>query len=276
MSRRAGVTLVEVLVSIFIMGIGMIALLTLFPLGALTMAQAIRDDRVANAGAEAAALANAFNVRNDSNSVALFNTYLNAGPGGTLPADPNGPGYPVYVDPYYASPTGLGVGSLGALAPSPGIERCSASYVGGTNPAVARFFALLDDINFGNNALPVGSPGVVQRGGGYTWAYLLRRPKAATGSEVELTVVVYSGRSIQLAAGENTYTVNQAGNPGVNANAGDTSVDLTFAGNPPALRRGTWLLDTSYEAGATYGTVHGQFYRIVKVEGNTSPYLLEL
>jgi Tfp pilus assembly protein PilV len=273
------VTLVEVLVTIFIMGIGMIALLTLFPLGALTMAQAIRDDRIGNAAGEAAALANAFNVRNDANAVALFNNYLTAGPGGTAAANPTGPGYPVYVDPFYATqvppPPNLGV-----LAPSPGIDRCTASYVGGTNPAVARFFALRDDINFANNGVPVGSPGVVQRGGGYTWAYLLRRNKAASGAEVDLTVVVYAGRSIQLAAGENTYTVNQVGSTTNAANAGDTAVDLSWSGAAPAVRRGAWLLDTSYETTTsgttTYGTVHGQFYRIVNVSGSASPYTLEL
>ena len=46
-TRSAGVTLVEVLVAIFITGVGMLALLTLFPLGALDMARAIKDDRTA-------------------------------------------------------------------------------------------------------------------------------------------------------------------------------------------------------------------------------------
>lgn len=45
MTRRSGVTLVEVLVAIFVMALGLMALLTLFPLGALRMAQAIKDDR---------------------------------------------------------------------------------------------------------------------------------------------------------------------------------------------------------------------------------------
>ena len=47
LNERAGVTLIEVLVAIFIMGIGLLALLTLFPLGALRMAKAIQDDRAA-------------------------------------------------------------------------------------------------------------------------------------------------------------------------------------------------------------------------------------
>jgi hypothetical protein len=48
-SRRAGLSLVEVLVALFIMALGMIALLTLFPLGALQMGQALKDDRCSQA-----------------------------------------------------------------------------------------------------------------------------------------------------------------------------------------------------------------------------------
>ena len=49
----AGSTLIEVLVAIFVMGVGLLALLTLFPLGAFEMAQAIPDDRTAAIAADA-------------------------------------------------------------------------------------------------------------------------------------------------------------------------------------------------------------------------------
>jgi prepilin-type N-terminal cleavage/methylation domain-containing protein len=65
MLSRRGVTLMEVLVAIFIMGIGMLAMLVLFPLGVLTMAQAIQNDRTAQACRMATALANIQGVRND-------------------------------------------------------------------------------------------------------------------------------------------------------------------------------------------------------------------
>ncbi len=47
------VTLQEVLAAIFVTGVGQLALLTLFPLGALEMQQAIQDDRAGNASTEA-------------------------------------------------------------------------------------------------------------------------------------------------------------------------------------------------------------------------------
>jgi len=46
--RRRAITLIEVLAAIFVMGVGMLAILTLFPLGALQMSKAIRDDRSAS------------------------------------------------------------------------------------------------------------------------------------------------------------------------------------------------------------------------------------
>ena len=68
---RPGITLVEVLAAIFIMGVGLLALLTLFPLGALSMARAVRDDRAAAIAANAAATATALDLRNDPNVVAV-------------------------------------------------------------------------------------------------------------------------------------------------------------------------------------------------------------
>jgi prepilin-type N-terminal cleavage/methylation domain-containing protein len=56
---QSGITLIEVLVAIFVMGIGLLALLTLFPLGALEMAQAIKDERTGVVAANAVALSEA-------------------------------------------------------------------------------------------------------------------------------------------------------------------------------------------------------------------------
>src|SRR5579871_5109208 len=53
MTRRPGLSLVEVLVALFIVALGSIAILTLFPLGALQMGQALKDDRTAQAAGQA-------------------------------------------------------------------------------------------------------------------------------------------------------------------------------------------------------------------------------
>src|SRR5689334_11606932 len=57
MARRSGVTLIEVLVSIFVTAIGLLALLALFPVGAFSMATAIKNGRCVQASINAKALA---------------------------------------------------------------------------------------------------------------------------------------------------------------------------------------------------------------------------
>src|SRR2546430_7170418 len=104
MTRRPGITLVEVLVAILIVGVGLLALLTLFPLGALEMAQAVKDDRCGHIKHNIAAIANSFALRADA--YIRDNGLLNPGaplPALNNPADPNYGGfqesvsYPVFV-----------------------------------------------------------------------------------------------------------------------------------------------------------------------------------
>ena len=52
MNRRTATTLTEVLVAIFIMGIGLMAILSLFPLGAVRWRR-LKDQRSAEAAANA-------------------------------------------------------------------------------------------------------------------------------------------------------------------------------------------------------------------------------
>ena len=135
--------------------------------------------------------------------------------------------------------------------PAPSSER----------PVAARYFSLPDDMTFFTNGLPdTGTPpgsSSIQRAGRYTWAYLLKRPQPTNNSFVDLTVVVYAGRppTVPLSA-ESTYAA--AGLPN------DTSVTLTYPLNvPPNIRRGTWILDTTYNP--TTGSVNGDFYRVVSM-----------
>src|SRR5262245_21510385 len=44
MNRRPGISLAEVLIAMFVLALGLLGVLSLFPLGAVRMAQAIKDD----------------------------------------------------------------------------------------------------------------------------------------------------------------------------------------------------------------------------------------
>src|SRR5262245_58529098 len=144
MRRRTGSTLLEVLIAIFILGIGLMAILTLFPLGALRIVQAIQDDRAAVSAANGASIAQAFDLRTDALITGAFRN-----PGGALPAaHPDGPGYSVYVDPIghqtFLTPTWVG-GSAGILRVKP-----SFVLTGGVldTQKMLRWFTCLDDIRF--------------------------------------------------------------------------------------------------------------------------------
>jgi prepilin-type N-terminal cleavage/methylation domain-containing protein len=290
MRNRPGITLIEVLVAIFIMSIGLLALLTLFPLGALRMSQALQNDRAASCASAGANIYDAFGIRTDGQYDAL--------PTGTLPvgtpspfvtpptagfqyAAQNGTGIPIFIDPNGVN-SGAG-SSLGASTnptpATPGIWRLSPSAAvmpalipepgPTTAPLAARYFTLLDDMTFYTNGQPDTSSGVIPRGDRYTWAYLLHRspPSSSTGV-VDLQIVVYAGRSTALPSVETTYAATNPTFVGP-APTQQTQVILTHpAGQPPTIRRGSWILDTSYDDQTTITptfSVHGDFYRVISI-----------
>ena len=277
-SARAGITLIEVLAAIFIMGVGLLALFTLFPLGALNMARAVRDDRSAAIAANAAAMATAMDLRNDPN-VSPFLGMTPAGPtismtvGGVLVPvppfqfpDPNGPGFPVLVDPTYSA---LGQSSLGAIGNvTPGIQRCGASYAGNSSN-IARWFTFQEEVTFTTNGQPKNSPGAVERPGTYTWTYLLRRPQANRPEMCEMSVLVYASRAVEQIDGEQTFTIPPApAPPSLLGAKGSNSLSFLYAtGAKPNLRRGAWIMDVTYVPNATntFGTVNGYAYRVENV-----------
>src|SRR5262249_18309502 len=99
-TSRHGVTLVEVLVAIFVTSVGLLALLALFPIGALNMYQAIKDSRCAQAAINANAVLNAMQLRTDAAITPgrYQGDPLNP-PMLPLLTNPSGPGYPIYIDP---------------------------------------------------------------------------------------------------------------------------------------------------------------------------------
>jgi hypothetical protein len=251
-AARAGITLVEVLIAIFIMAIGLLALLTLFPLGALSMAEAIRHDRNAQAADQADACANMFDVRNDANVQTAFAT-SSANLTGW-----DGPGYPVFADPW-----GKRIGTPATVGNLNSVLRTDLAFTLNSRPNTMRWCALQDELTF----LPDGTPDVsagLQRDPRTTWGFWLKRPNNAVKNVVDMSVVVYSGRDLQIPSPE-TAAVN------VGYNAADpTFVALDASAARPDVRRGMWVLDlTTHDTvkdtanARKYGPVHGFWYRVV-------------
>jgi hypothetical protein len=297
---RPGISLLEVLTAIFIMGIGMLALLTLFPLGALSMARGIRDDRAAHIAANASALAIAFDLRQDDNVQRGLNNLNNNSP--PTMDDPNLlsmdtadtttnkhdlVGNAVYVDPFYATFSNR----LGRYPPTgppppvvtPGLIRVTASFA--TTPqARARWFTFQDEITFdpfGRAKVTVpGNPPTIDRPGTYSHAYLIRRPRFGTREVSDLTVVVYAQRNTESGVVEGEDTIyNAPPPPPANqwmGTSGNTTLTVNYSGFPkPDFRKGTWILDTTYDAATR--TVNAHFYRVeTATETGATQFTLEL
>jgi hypothetical protein len=291
--RRPGITLLEVLSAIFITGIGLLSLLTLFPLGALKMLEAINDDRTAQAGGNAKAIANAFETRLDPlvQNAMMGNTMISPTTGMVLqmPPSPDGPGWPVLVDPIgNLAYTGQGywptwVGGDYTVAMVPRVVPQWLQPVPTATQAALRWCTLLDDLNFNSDGAYmgqtqdppawVGGIGTVQRNLRYSYAWFMRMPRSGSPNVVDLSALVFAGRSLDLVGFGTQETViagatfvptyNQVILPPVN-------------GQPVDLRRGQWILDASNAITPIPNTppapqqwslvsAHGFFYRIVSV-----------
>jgi prepilin-type N-terminal cleavage/methylation domain-containing protein len=289
MRHRPGVTLVEVLVAIFIMAIAMLALLALFPLGALSMAQALKDDRCATCAVNAESIAVAQDIRHDllvagNGTATLTDSFANPYPAAAAISTTlsqatgyTGPSNGVLVDPftYPLDTNATPMQNLGAVAgTSLGLPRrslaFSVNYPSGRPPAnntgalkpteVARWCSMLDGItwvrgdNVGANAVPdtSGTGGsFIVRDGRYTWAWLLRRPLWSSDSVIDMSVIVFSGRPALTPPPHGEVTCAATGTGGSN------SVTINYpVGTPkPSIRSGGWILDvTPVQVGTAPGT----------------------
>jgi hypothetical protein len=272
----------EVLVAIFVMGIGLLAILALFPLGALSMAQAIQDDRAGHLGLNGAALAQGFGLRNDPEVVAAFTN-----PGGGLPPPhPDYPSYPVFLDAIglqtYVNAFWVGDSPPAAGSPLTIPRRAAdlARTAGQLDSSkIWQWFTLLDDLKFGTNGTPANP---LEREGTLSYGLMFRRPRSSVANVVELSVVVYSRRPLtpqnDLLNDEYAY-VGQFNTPSTNL----ITIDSTGR-RRPTLRPGSWVLDATFKqapslpgdpAGVSRGYAYGYFYRVVNVT-EVSPNQFEL
>lgn len=264
-NRRNGATLVEVLVAIAVMGVGLLALLTLFPIGILTMQQAILDDRTAHAVKNAVAQAQALRIREDTQ---IMNALDNSTGNPAMAASANGPSYPVYVDSigfFNSGGTSLWVGGQ-----TNGIARKNLSFVTSTQQSL-RWFTLLDDIVFDDSGLPQYlNPGDPTSGfdrlGDFSWAYLLRRPLNGVPAIVSMTAVVYYKRPLVSTGSVGELQYAAIFNP-------TTNLITVASSSAPEVRVGQWILDSTP---VTNSTCHAKFYRVVGITDNGTSIDLEV
>jgi hypothetical protein len=253
-----------------------LSLLTLFPLGATSMAQALQDARVAHAAANAAAQAEAYNIRNDPTAVAAM---TNPNPFGTgLPPLPNldvpgydGPGYAVLTDPVgvFSSLPPYSTWVAGLNSPTGGIPRRKPNSFF-FSASTLRYFTLLDDLQFNPDGTPDLGTGELEREWNYSWAFLLRRPCNRVSAMVDLSIVIFSKRPLNLTTGLNPNEQAYAADFDTTRNV----VTLRWGPGQPApdIRPGGWILDATVERFADPAFPapgrphpHGFFYRVTEV-----------
>ena len=294
MTRRPGLSLTEVLVALFIMALGTISILTMFPLGALQMGQALKDDRTSQAAAAADAYMRWYwkeRVVEGGGSGEPFVTTMFTPPNGMNmpPATGDAPSYPVLIDPMgsYArgapNPSWVGDGGFGNVAASSqtGLARASLLLIG-SPPHALRTCSLLDGFTYDpNSGLPAASGGAgIDREMRYNWLWVVQCPKASDPRTANMSVVVFDKRAHMYAptGSETVFTPNYAV-----GNANDTRV--SFPANAyPKVQKGGWLLDATVTtldstrntvfvppdgaAGSLGGIRNAHFYRVVSVTEN--------
>ncbi len=279
MTSRRGTSLVEVLAAMFIMTIGMLSLLALFPLALFRMEQALRDERASQAAQQAAAIAGIRDFRHDSSLTSWFRS---PAPGTTPDAVDGYPSYGVFLDPigYRNAVGGPSQDYVGSTIGPRMIRRTSpAAIPSSSRPLVNTWFTLADELQFdqtGNPASVTGSPTTFKKEVNFSWAYLVQRPDFANESVVDCTAVIYHRRP-ELSA---TITLPEYNFVGAAIDVNANTISLPIGAGLPKIKSGDWFLDcTSSSASASGANIpapHAKFYRVLGVREISGSLLVEL
>jgi prepilin-type N-terminal cleavage/methylation domain-containing protein len=267
MSRRPGLTLTEVLVTLAILAFGILAILTLFPLAASQMAIAVREDRSAQAANAADGYIRAYWKTNFVETPGTLEpTIISAfdNPGGLTPAVAGEPSYPVVIDPmgFEARPTGtrewLGDGAGAKVA------RRTLSTLNGNKPYSFRACSLMDGMGFNENGHP--TPDRELR---YNWAWIVQCPDVVNKTVAYMSVIVYDNRP-NLYAPTGSETVHTG-----TVTPRTTQVILSGSVN---VKPGGWIMDATDPTvnTATNKIRHAIPYQVVSVVENGGNTTLEL
>lgn len=275
LTRRSGLTLLEVLITIFVMGIGMLSVLTLFPLAARKIGIAIDMDRATQAAANASAISllpvnlsigNPWSIREAASK--YFDEKLTANPSaGSAPSDVvhyDGAGYIVRPGPFL----------IGIIAPEnsppPGITRTW------TWPTLRRTeIVSLDEYPFDDAGLPeVGG----RRSERYSSSFLFRRNRLDDENTMETVILIYAGRPFDFGnQNEMSLSLTAIGAPLTPNSNGSSEIQITnpfpvtLAGTPDrVIHRGSWIVDISPDAPPPTGKPRWKkFYQVISTNPDT-------
>jgi prepilin-type N-terminal cleavage/methylation domain-containing protein len=279
--RRSGFSLTEVLVALFVMAVGIISLLTLFPLGAVQMGHALRDDRVQTTALQADAYLRLWWQREIIEKTIVEQSYVAmTSPGDghlALSPAPPSPSYPVLLDPIgFQARNGPPKTRLaGQFVLAQGFPRRTINALNTGNSATDyvtsfRACSLMDDLEFSRDPV-LGNPGTpapsaetgvaaaVVRGGRYNWSAVIQQPNSQHRGIADLKILVFERRAPGTAPAdaEMSYVVN-------NITVGSTQLTIPDTLDNLKIRVNGWIMD-----GTIGGNIrNANFYRIQSIAEN--------
>lgn len=255
---RQGLTLLEVLITIFVMAIGFLSVLTLFPLAARKIVRSIDSDRVNLMAANASGCEQILGVRQAIQS--QMDSELSTGASPLLPSNI-----------YHFDPIGSfgGATSLSNLAWGNKFKVLGSSIlppiVSSNFNAVKEWMCSQDEITFEPWGLPEAN---FRKGNRYSVSFLYRRNALADSNSLEKLMLVYAGRSIEFGnTTEKQLVVN-----GVDPSDPSTLLvddPIQGPGGPDRFfGRNAWIMDISDETiGGITRPRWKKFYQVQNVDG---------
>lgn len=269
-TKRSGLTLLEVLITIFVMGIGMLSVLTLFPLAARKIGIAIDMDRATQAAANASAISSlpvrsSLSIREAASK--YFDEKLAATPSaGSKPSDV------IHYDGAGYAATSSGPFLIGTLVPEflpPGGRLWSW-------PVLNRAeIVSLDEYPFDDAGNPeVGG----RRSERYSSSFLFRRNRLDDENTMETVILIYAGRPFDFGnQNERPLSLTAIGAPFTPNSNGSSEIQITdpfpvtLAGTPDrVIHRGSWIVDISPDAPPPTGKPRWKkFYQVISTNPDT-------
>lgn len=258
MAQRPALTLTEVLVALFLMAIGVIGVLTMFPVGAVQMGLALKDQRCAEAALQADAYIRWYwrheIVEKHGNSEPLW---LALNGGATVVPNTNQPSPPVFVDPMGVP--SINPGRTWSIANLSTLPRRDLLVINGNAAQALRTCTLLDGFTYDSNGLPAIVGATLDRENRYNWLWVIQRPRNHVSTQyiANLTIVVFDKRPHQYTPPNAEVLIGNS-----SFTTGHTLVTLGAA-HPP-IQKGQWLMDAST---TNHGVQLADFYRVSSING---------
>jgi hypothetical protein len=263
---RAGISLMEVLISIGIMAIGMLSIASLLPVGNVQVQRANTEERKAELGLNAY---REFQVRGMSNpanwtkangsTVTLAKYDPTTGTFSPARDDWNTP--PLAIDPLMVAVGTTAVDTFPATTVSgPSMKRLGLSFAS-SRPLAEAVFTLTNElvtIQPDDRTSPAQFPSstdlpeAAQRRpfeGNYTWLATLTPAlydpdsvTAATGKDYTLSIVIFANRRLQSTPDEYQVTATSAVTTGIDVGGGDFTFSDASSAKLDAVKANQWIM----------------------------------